>query len=137
MIAAGKVIGVYGMGLTQHTHGALNIAMLVNLLLLRGNIGRPGAGCCPVRGHSNVQGQRTVGIAEKVNLVPLDKLRAMFGFEPPTEDGMNIVEAVEGPIALTTCVETVVSVIKAAPSAILRTRATSLVSSERSDARIR
>ncbi|AYJ84594.1 formate dehydrogenase (plasmid) [Sphingomonas paeninsulae] len=95
-IAAEKVIGVYGMGLTQHTHGALNIAMLVNLLLLRGNIGRPGAGCCPVRGHSNVQGQRTVGIAEKVKLVPLDKLKALFDFDPPTKDGMNIVEAVEG-----------------------------------------
>jgi molybdopterin-dependent oxidoreductase alpha subunit len=95
-IAAGKVIGVYGMGLTQHTHGALNIAMLVNLLLLRGNIGRPGAGCCPVRGHSNVQGQRTVGIAEKTKLVPLDKLKELFGFDPPTEDGMTIVEAVEG-----------------------------------------
>ena len=95
-IAAKKVIGVYGMGLTQHTHGALNIAMLVNLLLLRGNIGRPGAGCCPVRGHSNVQGQRTVGIAEKTKLVPLDKLKQLFGFDPPTKDGMNIVEAVEG-----------------------------------------
>ena len=95
-IAAEKVIGVYGMGLTQHTHGALNIAMLVNLLLLRGNIGKPGAGCCPVRGHSNVQGQRTVGIAEKVHLVPLDKLRTLFGFDPPTADGMNIVEAVQG-----------------------------------------
>jgi molybdopterin-dependent oxidoreductase alpha subunit len=95
-IEAKKVIGVYGMGLTQHTHGALNIAMLVNLLLLRGNIGRPGAGCCPVRGHSNVQGQRTVGIAEKTKLVPLDRLRELFGFDPPTEDGMNIVEAIEG-----------------------------------------
>jgi molybdopterin-dependent oxidoreductase alpha subunit len=95
-IAADKVIGVYGMGLTQHTHGALNIAMLVNLLLLRGNIGKSGAGCCPVRGHSNVQGQRTVGIAEKTKLVPLDKLKALFGFDPPTEDGVNIVEAVEG-----------------------------------------
>ena len=95
-IAAEKVIGVYGMGLTQHTHGALNIAMLVNLLLLRGNIGRPGTGCCPVRGHSNVQGQRTVGIAEKVKLVPLDKLKQLFGFDPPTKDGVNIVEAVEG-----------------------------------------
>jgi molybdopterin-dependent oxidoreductase alpha subunit len=98
-IAAEKVIGVYGMGLTQHTHGALNIAMLVNLLLLRGNIGKPGAGCCPVRGHSNVQGQRTVGIAEKVKLVPLDKLKELFGFDPPTKDGMNIVEAVEGMFA--------------------------------------
>ncbi len=95
-IAAEKVIGVYGMGLTQHTHGALNIAMLVNLLLLRGNIGKPGAGCCPVRGHSNVQGQRTVGIAEKTKLVPLDKLKELFGFDPPTVDGMNIVEAVQG-----------------------------------------
>jgi molybdopterin-dependent oxidoreductase alpha subunit len=95
-IIAEKVIGVYGMGLTQHTHGALNIAMLVNLLLLRGNIGKPGAGCCPVRGHSNVQGQRTVGIAEKTKLVPLDKLKELFGFDPPTKDGMNIVEAVEG-----------------------------------------
>ena len=70
--------------------------MLVNLLLLRGNIGRPGAGCCPVRGHSNVQGQRTVGIAEKTKLVPLDKLKELFGFDPPTEDGMNIVAAVQG-----------------------------------------
>ena len=95
-VTAEKVIGVYGMGLTQHTHGALNIAMLVNLLLLRGNIGKAGAGCCPVRGHSNVQGQRTVGIAEKTKLVPLDKLKELFGFEPPTKDGMNIVEAVEG-----------------------------------------
>lgn len=95
-IKAERVIGVYGMGLTQHAHGALNIAMLVNLLLLRGNIGRAGAGCCPVRGHSNVQGQRTVGIAEKVHLVPVDKLKALFGFDPPAKNGMNIVEAVEG-----------------------------------------
>lgn len=95
-IEAQNVIGVYGMGLTQHTHGALNIGMLVNLLLLRGNIGRLGTGCCPVRGHSNVQGQRTVGIAEKAELVPADKLRKLFGFEPPAKDGMNIVEAVEG-----------------------------------------
>ena len=94
-IAAERVIGVYGMGLTQHTHGALNIAMLVNLLLMRGNIGRPGAGCCPVRGHSNVQGQRTVGIAEKAHLVPLDKIDALFGIESPRDDGVNIVEATE------------------------------------------
>ena len=95
-IEAERVIGVYGMGLTQHAHGALNVAMLVNLLLLRGNIGRPGAGCCPVRGHSNVQGQRTVGIAEKTKLVPLDKLKELFGFDPPTKDGMAIVDAIEG-----------------------------------------
>ena len=94
-IAAERVIGVYGMGLTQHVHGALNVAMLINLLLLRGNIGRPGAGCCPVRGHSNVQGQRTVGIAEKAHLVPLDTIDALFGITSPRADGMNIVEAVE------------------------------------------
>ena len=98
-IAAENVIGVYGMGLTQHTHGSLNIAMLVNLLLLRGNIGRPGAGCCPVRGHSNVQGQRTVGIAEKAHLVPLDKIDDLFGITSPRDDGMTIVDAVEGLIA--------------------------------------
>ncbi len=95
-IEAERVIGVYGMGLTQHTHGALNVAMLVNLLLLRGNIGRPGAGCCPVRGHSNVQGQRTVGIAEKVELVPVDKIEQLFGFTVPKKDGLNIVDAVQG-----------------------------------------
>ncbi len=95
-IEAEKTIGVYGMGFTQHTHGALNIAMMVNLLLLKGNIGRPGTGCCPVRGHSNVQGQRTVGIAEKAHLVPLDKLKQLFDFDPPTKDGMHIVDAVQG-----------------------------------------
>ena len=95
-IEADKVIGVYGMGFTQHTHGSLNIAMMVNLLLLRGNIGRPGTGCCPVRGHSNVQGQRTVGIAEKAHLVPMDRLKALFDFDPPTRDGMHIVDAVKG-----------------------------------------
>lgn len=94
-IAAERVIGVYGMGLTQHVHGAVNVAMLVNLLLLRGNIGKPGAGCCPVRGHSNVQGQRTVGIAEKAHLVPLDTIDELFGITSPREDGMNIVEATE------------------------------------------
>ncbi len=58
------VIGIYGMGLTQHVHGSVSIGMLVNLLLLRGNIGREGAGISPIRGHSNVQGQRSVGITE-------------------------------------------------------------------------
>ena len=94
-IGAEKAIGVYGMGLTQQAHGHLNVAMLVNLLLMRGNIGRLGAGICPVRGHSNVQGQRTVGIAEKVNLIPVAKLKTLFGFDPPMDNGMNIVEATE------------------------------------------
>lgn len=98
-IGAERVIGVYGMGLTQHSQGALNVAMLVNLLLLRGNIGREGAGCCPVRGHSNVQGQRTVGIAEKTKLIPMDTLKQLFDFDPPTQDGTTIVDAVKGLIA--------------------------------------
>lgn len=93
---AKAVIGIYGMGLTQHVHGFENIALLTNFLLLRGNIGRRGAGMSPVRGHSNVQGQRTVGIAEKTALVPLDKIAEQFSFEPPREDGMNTVEACEG-----------------------------------------
>ena len=98
-INAERVIGVYGMGLTQHSQGGLNVAMLVNLLLLRGNIGREGAGCCPVRGHSNVQGQRTVGIAEKTKLIPMDKLKQLFDFDPPMKDGTTIVDAVKGLIA--------------------------------------
>lgn len=93
---AKKVIGIYGMGVTQHVHGSQTIGMLVNLLLMRGNIGREGAGISPVRGHSNVQGQRTVGISEKPELVPMDYLKRLFGFDPPTEKGMNTVEACEG-----------------------------------------
>ncbi|MEZ0167106.1 FdhF/YdeP family oxidoreductase [Microvirga sp. TS319] len=91
-----NTIGIYGMGLTQHVRGWLNLAMLVNLLLLRGNIGREGAGISPVRGHSNVQGQRTVGITEKPKNVPMDKLRELFGFEPPQEEGRSTVNLVEG-----------------------------------------
>ena len=87
------VMGVYGMGLTQHKHGVSSVQTLVNLLLLRGNIGRPGAGICPVRGHSNVQGQRTVGITEKPHLVPLERLAEMYGFEPPREEGLTTVDA--------------------------------------------
>jgi len=94
-LGADKVIGIYGMGLTQHVHGFQNLAMLVNLLLLRGNIGRLGAGISPVRGHSNVQGQRTVGIAEKPDLVPVEKLEEMFGFTCPRDEGLNAVHACE------------------------------------------
>lgn len=95
-VKAERVIGVYGMGLTQHAHGFLNVAMFVNLLLLKGNIGRDGTGISPVRGHSNVQGQRTVGISEKPELVPLDKMAEQFGFDPPRHKGMNTVEACHG-----------------------------------------
>ncbi|CAO4150494.1 Protein YdeP [Methylorubrum thiocyanatum] len=95
-VEADRVIGIYGMGLTQHMNGFENVALFVNMLLLKGNIGRDGTGISPVRGHSNVQGQRTVGISEKPELVPLDKLAAQFGFEPPRDKGMNTVEACEG-----------------------------------------
>ncbi len=94
--AADKVIGIYGMGLTQHRHGVLNVQMVSNFLLLRGNIGKPGAGICPVRGHSNVQGQRTVGITEKPELAPLDKLQELYHFAPPRDKGLNTVETCEG-----------------------------------------
>lgn len=90
---AKTVIGVYGMGLTQHRKGVQNVQMVANLLLMRGHIGRKGAGICPVRGHSNVQGQRTVGITEKPELAPLDKLAGMYSFEPPRHKGLNTVDA--------------------------------------------
>jgi molybdopterin-dependent oxidoreductase alpha subunit len=92
---AKAAIGVYGMGLTQHHAGVETVQMLVNLLLLRGNIGREGAGISPIRGHSNVQGQRTVGITEKPELVPMDVLRKQYGFEPPAETGFTTVDACE------------------------------------------
>ena len=93
---AKAVILVYGMGLTQHRFGVQNVTMACNLLMLRGNIGRSGAGVCPVRGHSNVQGQRTVGVTEHPEMVPLDRLAMQFGFEPPRDKGVNTVEACEG-----------------------------------------
>ena len=98
-VEAEKAIAVYGMGLTQHVHGFDNIAMFVNLMLMKGNIGRQGTGICPVRGHSNVQGQRTVGISEKPELVPNDRLKRLFSFDPPMDKGMNTVEACEGILA--------------------------------------
>ena len=81
------VMAIYGMGLTQHHFGEQNLHMVCNLMLLRGNIGKPGAGLCPVRGHSNVQGQRTVGIAEDPKLIPMEKLKALYHFDPPTSLG--------------------------------------------------
>jgi molybdopterin-dependent oxidoreductase alpha subunit len=94
-----RVIALYGMGITQHRTGVENVQMIVNLLLLRGNIGKPGAGVCPVRGHSNVQGQRTVGISEKPDQVPLDAMEARYKFSPPRHAGHNTVEACEAMIA--------------------------------------
>ncbi|WP_286917291.1 MULTISPECIES: FdhF/YdeP family oxidoreductase [Pseudomonas] len=94
-----RVMIIYGMGLTQHRHGVQNVQMLVNLLLLRGNIGKPGAGICPVRGHSNVQGQRTVGITEDPSKVPADKIESLFGIQVPKKKGMATVDACEGIVA--------------------------------------
>ncbi|WP_440981680.1 FdhF/YdeP family oxidoreductase [Shinella sumterensis] len=91
--ASDAVLMVYGMGLTQHLMGVENVHMVANLALLRGNIGKPGANICAVRGHSNVQGQRTVGITEKPDLVPLDKLKALYDFEPPRWEGHTTVDA--------------------------------------------
>src|ERR1700720_3220208 len=92
---ARAVIVVYGMGITQHRLGTDNVQQMVNFLLLRGNFGKPGAGICPVRGHSNVQGDRTMGIDEKPKPEFLDQLKKAFGFEPPRAHGHNVVDAVQ------------------------------------------
>ena len=89
-----KIIGCWSMGLTQHINGVDNIQELVNLLLIKGSIGKPGAGTCPVRGHSNVQGDRTMGIYEKPSKEFLDTLASTFGFEPPRKDGVDVVESI-------------------------------------------
>jgi molybdopterin-dependent oxidoreductase alpha subunit len=94
-IASNATICTWGMGITQHKHSVATIQMLVNLLLVRGNIGKPGAGACPVRGHSNVQGDRTMGIYEKPAEAFLDKLGKAFDFEPPREHGYDVVGAIE------------------------------------------
>ncbi|MET0137160.1 MAG: FdhF/YdeP family oxidoreductase [Sphingobium sp.] len=93
---AKAVLAIYGMGLTQHVRGVDNVRMVVNLLLLRGNIGKPGAGPVPVRGHSNVQGQRTVGITEKTELVPVERLAAQYGFDPPRDKGLDTIASCRG-----------------------------------------
>ncbi|RXG86210.1 FdhF/YdeP family oxidoreductase [Bradyrhizobium vignae] len=92
---AERAIIVYGMGITQHRRGAQAVQQLANLALLRGHIGREGAGLCPVRGHSNVQGDRTVGITETPSQEFLDRLESRFGFKPPRAHGHNVVTALE------------------------------------------
>lgn len=94
-IEAKNTIICYGMGITQHQHGTQNIQQLVNLLLLKGNIGREGAGICPLRGHSNVQGDRTVGITEKPSKAFLQKLEDRFGFTPPAAFGHAAVASMQ------------------------------------------
>ncbi|MDX2224918.1 MAG: FdhF/YdeP family oxidoreductase [Rhodospirillaceae bacterium] len=93
--AAHSVICTWAMGLTQHVMGVETIQQIINLLLLRGNIGRPGTGPCPVRGHSNVQGDRTMGITELPRPEFLDSLQRVFGFAPPRAPGVNTVEAIQ------------------------------------------
>ncbi|WNJ17252.1 FdhF/YdeP family oxidoreductase [Pontibacter sp. G13] len=95
LIQHDKIIICWAMGLTQHENGVANIQEMVNLLLLKGAIGRPGAGTCPVRGHSNVQGDRTMGIWEKPKEAFLDKLDAQFGMESPREHGHDVVSAIK------------------------------------------
>jgi molybdopterin-dependent oxidoreductase alpha subunit len=89
-----RTIVCWAMGLTQHRNAVATIREIVNFLLLRGNIGRPGAGLCPVRGHSNVQGDRTMGICERPTPEFLDRLGAAFGFEPPREPGVDVVKSI-------------------------------------------
>ncbi|MDX3237743.1 FdhF/YdeP family oxidoreductase [Streptomyces sp. ME03-5709C] len=94
VLDAKSVIVCWAMGLTQHKHSVPTIKEVVNFLLLRGNIGRPGAGVCPVRGHSNVQGDRTMGIYEKPAPAFLDALEKEFGFAPPRTHGLDTVAAI-------------------------------------------
>ncbi|HEY6659930.1 MAG TPA: FdhF/YdeP family oxidoreductase, partial [Pyrinomonadaceae bacterium] len=90
-----RTIFCWAMGLTQHRNAVSNIQEIVNLMLLRGQIGKPGAGVCPVRGHSNVQGDRTVGIWERPTALFLDKLGSEFNFNPPRNHGFDTVRAIQ------------------------------------------
>jgi molybdopterin-dependent oxidoreductase alpha subunit len=94
-VRAERVILCYGMGVTQHRHGTENVQQIANFLMLRGNIGRQGAGICPLRGHSNVQGDRTVGITEKPSAALLDGMQRAFGFRPPEKHGHDAVACVQ------------------------------------------
>jgi molybdopterin-dependent oxidoreductase alpha subunit len=85
----------WAMGITQHRNAVATVKEIVNVVLMQGNIGKPGAGLCPVRGHSNVQGDRTMGIWERVPDHFLDSLQQEFGFDPPREHGFDTVKAIE------------------------------------------
>ncbi|MBS0481037.1 MAG: FdhF/YdeP family oxidoreductase [Proteobacteria bacterium] len=89
----------YGMGITQHQEGSRLVQQVCNLLFLRGNFGKPGAGVSPIRGHSNVQGDRTVGIDERPPAIYLDRVQSVFGFDPPREFGHHTLEAIEAMMA--------------------------------------
>lgn len=90
-----RIIFCWGMGLTQQRNGVEMVREIVNIVLLKGSIGKPGSGLCPVRGHSNVQGNRTMMINEKPTQPQLDKLKEVFGFEPPREHGYDVVNAIK------------------------------------------
>ena len=94
LISKKKIIVSWAMGLTQHKNGVNTIREVVNLLLLKGSIGIPGAGTCAVRGHSNVQGDRTMGIYEQPSESFLDKLQHIYGFDPPRHHGYDVVKAI-------------------------------------------
>jgi len=91
-------IVTYGMGVTQHNKGTATVRLIADLLLLRGNFGKPGAGICPLRGHSNVQGNRTVGITEKPSSAFLKLIEQTCGFTPPSEHGHDAVQAMQAMI---------------------------------------
>ncbi len=90
-----KIIICWAMGLTQHENAVDNIREIVNLLLLKGSIGKEGAGTCPVRGHSNVQGDRTVGIWESAPQAFLNKIESKYGFKPTTKHGYSVIDAIK------------------------------------------
>jgi molybdopterin-dependent oxidoreductase alpha subunit len=94
VLDAKSIVVCWAMGLTQHKHSVPTIREVVNFLLLRGNIGRPGAGVCPVRGHSNVQGDRTMGVFERPSAAFLDALDREFGITSPREHGYDVVRAI-------------------------------------------
>lgn len=95
LAAKNKIIICWAMGLTQHKNGVANVKECVNLLLLKGSMGKPGAGTCPVRGHSNVQGDRTVGIMHHVSPKLNTSIEKVFGFAPPIEEGLDTVHAIQ------------------------------------------
>ncbi|MEJ1963107.1 MAG: FdhF/YdeP family oxidoreductase [Gammaproteobacteria bacterium] len=94
-VRSNATIVSYGMGMTQHIRGTSNVQQIANLLLLRGNFGKPGAGICPLRGHSNVQGDRSVGITERPAAAMLDRIASAFGFKPPRTHGHDAVNAMQ------------------------------------------
>ena len=90
-----KIIACWAMGLTQHKNAVVTIQEVVNLLIAKGSIGKKGAGTCPVRGHSNVQGDRTMGIYEKPSPVFLENIEKSFGFKPPQDHGYDVVDCIK------------------------------------------